>query len=64
MNAIMSWKCGTLKNVCVHLSKFLQLLNCFEIPIVQLYAIWTLYNLYTENCLKIIIIFTFLKNQS
>jgi hypothetical protein len=56
MDCIMSWKTWEGFELEFNdLRELLPLLNCFELSTVQLFAIWTLYNLCTENRMKFII---------
>ncbi len=54
MNVVMNWKTAEIiSDVFDSLSPFLPLLNCFESPAVQSFAIWTLNNLCANNRKKI-----------
>ncbi len=50
MNVVMKWNNGQIKFVKYGSSlQFKQLLNCFESPAVQIFAIWTLHELFAQN---------------
>ncbi len=50
MNVVLKW--GKTENsylVYNSLKSFIPLLNCFELPAVQLYAVWALNYFYSKN---------------